>query len=382
VSSVWGRDAGPYMQALYLAYTVGGIVSPFATRPFMPEEEVVAALAHDEELGVDGSYVVVERKHDSVFIDSAFNSSSYTTHAVNGSSDYTVIYNTTQTLTPEVSDIQEASLIQYAFLTTSILLVLTSVPYLAMCISGRFLTGAPREDLEVVVTVDSQMNEKQALTEQETDNKLFNEGSRWEHTVLHGKKKIFLLMCVAGINFTYNATEDSFGDFIISFCLEYLQWSNTQSVILLSLYWFASCIGGVAGIFLVGFLGATRLLVVSHIAWLLTFILASVGSVYRVDVLLWIAMPASGFFMVQIIPAVFTWTAQNVCPITGKVSSLFLICTGVGIALNPTLIGVLVEKFSYVALMYVLTAEAALSVVLFMIAIFASSRSKSVPPNK
>jgi hypothetical protein len=37
VMSFWGEKAGPYMQGLHFCFSMGGIVSPLATEPFLAE---------------------------------------------------------------------------------------------------------------------------------------------------------------------------------------------------------------------------------------------------------------------------------------------------------------------------------------------------------
>ncbi|WAR12929.1 MFS4B-like protein [Mya arenaria] len=384
VSSIWDKDAGPYMQALYLAYTVGGVASPFVTRPFMSDEVPREGTTDSQTRATTPATLKrVDKEQfygpiDSENVNYSFRilqtNTNWTRYLNSSEMNNPVLkINETQSLPPELnnlSKVEEAVVIQYAFIITSVLLFLSAIPFLAMIVSGKFITNRQLR-MELIVEdgkpdTEEMAREKQAFTDVTL--------TKSKHTKLEGKQKIFLLILAAGVHLMYNAAEDSFGDFIISFCLDYLYWDNTQSVILLSLYWLSSCIGGIAGIFLVRILGSTKLLIIAHLAWLGTFMLASLASVFKIDILIWISMPVSGFFMVHIVPAAFTWTSENICPITGKVSSLFLIATGVGIAANPTVIGYLMEEYTYVALMYVLTVEAFLSVIMFLVAVIASNR--------
>ena len=69
--------------------------------------------------------------------------------------------------------------------------------------------------------------------------------------------------------------------------------------------------------------------------------------------------------MVLVIPTVISWCEENVCEISGKVSALLMISTGIGIGANPTLIGYMMEEYTYVCFVYILVVEAALCGALF-----------------
>ncbi|KAH3778765.1 sodium-dependent glucose transporter 1C-like [Dreissena polymorpha] len=375
VSSIWESDSGPYMQALYLSYTVGGIVAPFVTRPFMSSENEKHTGGHlnGDEKGIDDHTRVVS------LTNSQLTSNNYSNISQRLYSRFeSEAMNISQFSQESSMLFERTSQIHYAFIVTGVLAFMSSFPYLAMIVSGRFSSKSKPRRCEITVSGDQESLTDDSLTHTESRDVTLK---RPDH-----RNKCLLLVCLAAINILYNAVEDSFGDFVITFCLEYLQWSNTQSVALLSLYWLASCIGGLTGILLVRVIGSGRLLAVMHVGWILTFGLASLGSVFRIHALIWFSMPASGFFMVQIIPAVFSWTAENVCPVTGKVSSLFLIATGVGIAGNPSVIGYLMERFTFVSFVYVLTGEAILCAVCNFLALLIASRQSSgrgpYPPTK
>ena len=59
--------------------------------------------------------------------------------------------------------------------------------------------------------------------------------------------------------------------------------------------------------------------------------------------------------MVVFIPNIVSWTEIYVCNVSGKISSLIIMSTGAGIALNPPFIGYLMDTYSSICFLYVLS---------------------------
>ena len=118
---------------------------------------------------------------------------------------------------------------------------------------------------------------------------------------------------------------------------------------------------------LVQVLSSGRLVLLAHVCWLIAFIGAMFATVYYIDILIWICVPISGFFMVQIIPASISWTEESVCKVTGKVMSLIMIATGMGLASNPPFVAYIMQIFSYASFMYIIMVDAAACFSFFLI---------------
>ena len=155
-----------------------------------------------------------------------------------------------------------------------------------------------------------------------------------------------IIMFVCAVNILYAATEDCVGAFLVTFSLQQLHWSKTQSVILLALYWSTSCIGELIGVFIVRRLGLARMTFAAYFLWIVSFLCALVCAQFEFYAFIWVFTPLAGMCIVVIIPNVISWTEAYVCSVSGKVSSLTMMSTGTGIAANPPLIGHLMEKYS------------------------------------
>lgn len=356
------------MQALYLSYTVGSIVSPLATEPFM---SVSREMGKSRNLGQfnnteenDNTY----RSTDCATCQGNFEYPVATENSNNFTHDIlmTVINsnftNTTQPLDniPSGQTITESLSIHQAFMMTCGLVLCSAIPYLVMVLIGDFdIIATSNSNKDTIVT-------KEAEPLQEKHDTIVVIETVTQKT--EGKRKYFVLACVAGVNLLYSATEDSLGDFLVTFALKYLEWDSSSSVALISLYWAGSCIGGLGGMVLVRVLRPTKLLLFSHLLWITTFLLSLLAGLFRIDVMIWIFVPSSGFFMVLIIPAAISWTEENVCHVTGKISSLFMIATGTGIAVNPTFIGYMMEEYTYVSFLSILFIESVICFGLYILA--------------
>lgn len=352
VPSIWGSEVGPFMQALYLFYTLGSISSPLATEPFMSFTGKGHITTTTRSNYTDKNYCVGCHDDDKyrAVSDSKENSSN-NSYAFPVTINQSTFRNATQNLhnVSRGNLITEDMHIYKAFMMTGGLVLCSAIPYLIMVLIGDFDIKAKSK----VKTDDVKEQEVEPL--QVKSEKIIVIETATQK--IEGKRRYFVLAFIACVNLLYSATENSFSDFIVSFALDYLAWESTSSVWLISLYWVASCIGGLSGIFLARILRPTRLLLIAHLFWMTTFLLSLIASFYRIDVMIWIFTPSSGFFMVLIIPAAISWTEEHVCHVTGQISSLFMMATGSGIAMNPTFIGFMMEKYTYISFLCILFVE-------------------------
>ena len=98
------------------------------------------------------------------------------------------------------------------------------------------------------------------------------------------------------------------------------------------------------------------------------FLGALLCSQFKCHDLIWMCIPLSGMFMVVIIPNIVSWTEIYVCNVSGKISSLIIMSTGAGIALNPPFIGYLMDTYSSICFLYVLSIESFLCTLCFIFA--------------
>ncbi|XP_045191679.2 sodium-dependent glucose transporter 1-like isoform X2 [Mercenaria mercenaria] len=365
VPSIWGSKGGPFMQALYLSYTLGSIASPFATEPFM--SAVKHTIVNVTESHNNSGSELTSNQNISACLNCGENEydifqnpfENVQGSSRNYSTDWLLHNNVSNNVTSS-NGLTEAIQIHKAFVMTCILVLCSSIPYLVMVLIGDFdIKATKNTKTESVVE-----KEEEPLQEKVNTVTVIEIGT----TKIKGRRKCFVLACIASVNLFYSATEDSLGDFLVVFALDYLEWDTSSSVSLISLYWVASCIGGLAGVILVRCLRPTKLLFFAHLLWITAFLLSLLASLYRIDIMIWIFIPSSGFFMVLIIPAAISWTEEYVCHITGRISSLFMIATGTGIAANPRFLGYMMEKHTYVSFPCILFIESVICFGLYVLA--------------
>lgn len=373
--SIWGADNSPYMQALYLCYAIGGVIAPVATEPFMATQSYQPHKSSTEPSLIfsDSFNNTLKENVSSVFSNGAAEQFTLSTQADN---------------------------LKYAFIIVTIAAFMSCIPYAYMLLKGDNDTGAktdegpdervnvPNKDtdkqrngetVENVVLLPSNIHSNDVNTsvkEEQTINDAENghvdksvmlrlavlEEDKSDKTEnkrkdLNTSMLYFILACIAMINLIYEATEDTFGSYILTFCTEYMEWDTLDSARISSLYWTSSLVGGISGIFLVKMLKTTKLLYLTNVVWVLGFIGILLGSAFRCSEVLWVCVPISGFVMVQIIPASISWIEENVCPISGGITSLIMVSTGIGLITNPLFVGYLMQAHSFMFFMYILVAE-------------------------
>lgn len=342
VPSIWGNKAGPFMQALYLSYTIGGIVCPLLTRPFMTthiNEETTLGRTDEKELS-------------EIAISNNFNKSADQVVLIYNAS----IPNLNESIVSSlyVTDLPNATLgeigkqkphIHLAFIITGVLTALTAVPYCIMSYLGKYDVKA--KDNSASLHEDVKTNPRTSKY-----------------------RSFIIIFCICAVNLLYAATEDGIGAFLVSFCLYQLQWDKTRAVILMALYWSSSCLGGLIAIFIVRRLELAKMTFTALTIWMSSFLGALVCCQFQFYNLVWLFIPVSGMCMVVIIPNVISWTEAYVCDVSGKVSSLLMMSTGIGIATNPPVIGYLMEKYSILCFLYVLSIESLICTLFFICAYF------------
>ncbi|XP_053407664.1 sodium-dependent glucose transporter 1-like isoform X2 [Mercenaria mercenaria] len=373
IPSTWGSDAGPAMQALYLCYSIGGIASPLATEPFMSPKLKKEPAKNDGLTFVTKTYEENNTAYSKINIFEQYDENvtyfrNYS-EQVEGINDVLPLAKANVT-SVQLNDMSVDTLyngnIHKAFILTSILVFSSAIFFLIMLVIG----GYDHRITSSTTPCDNPQEESDPL--QEKSDVLV----KTHRNEIVGSRKYLVLAFVAGINLVYSATEDGLGDFLVTFSLNYLEWENSSSVRLVSLYWGINCIGGLGGVFLAKKIRPTKLLFLAHLLWIASFLVALLASLYRIDILLTIFVSGSGLFMTLIIPAVISWTEENVCRITGRISSLFMIATGCGIAANPMFIGYMMEQYTYVSFLFILFFESTLCF-LFYISAFISRYLKN-----
>ncbi|KAJ8314131.1 hypothetical protein KUTeg_008692 [Tegillarca granosa] len=327
---VWGSENGPYMQAIHFTFGIGGIMSPLITAPFlMPRSD-------EDKMAVNTSY----DKYIADDINKVFKETYKSTlHITNASMTFG---NTTEHKTSQKSQLY------IAYFITSALGISSAIPFLLLCIKTRH---------------------KQKKKSDDKSNTNFN------YRKITKCMKLLALSNMMGILGVFGVVEGTVVQYLSTFCVTYLGWSKANSSLIVSIYWILFALGRFCGIFLIKFINYVKI-ITSFCGFLIADVaVLLVCAIYMFDIGIWICAPLTGFGLSIMFPVVFTWTEAELFPVTGKISSLFLIGASSLRIVNPLLLGYLMREetpmyFSYLLLGY--------SVVLLLLCISAMLVSKKI----
>lgn len=336
---VWGDENGSYMQALHFAFAIGGIISPLATAPFL-----------------------VPRHHDDILPTVAMTTPSTHWNSTVPYQNNTVLWtpslglnNMTNSSTisneePEFFKIE--SRVYIAYLISAILAFSAAFPFLYMHLKSENKNG---------------VNSKQEEKSEPDDRKL---PLRMKVLIMSN------MMCMMGI---YSAIEDTYAGFLTTFVVQQLHWTKTLGSFATSFYWAAFGTGRFFGIFLVKFCYPVRMISIYCMLLVLAFVGLLFSSTAYFDEGLWVCVPLAGLALSIIFPTVFTWTEEELLPVTGKVASLFLIASSSGTMINPIVLGFLMDELTPMYFCYLLLGE---SIILFFLYVSALCLSRNIQKGK
>lgn len=231
--------------------------------------------------------------------------------------------------------------IQYAFLITGLLVLSAAIPFLVAFLSKRKIKKAAR----------------QYSNESVDRNKL-------------PKKIKVLILCIIFTNsFIATAYIDLFPSFLVTFIMEQNQWTQKAASSLTSLYFGTYGVGNFIGVFILAYITSTKLIVFSYISSGIVMLGILLSVLYTKTILVWVTVALSGITMSAILPTLFTWTQENVTPITGRLASGLLISGSAGVMVNPLLLGYMMEMYSPMWFLYLSLGETVFCGLLFTTAL-------------
>ena len=307
--ATWSGEGRSFMQALHFAFAIGGILSPLATAPFLLEK-----LPDDPPL--------LEEKNTSINVNT------------------TIVALPTQFTLPDNSSMtmpsQESQLYKAYFITGAITLS-AAIPIL------MFLIYSYKTNYQI----------------QTQDEKLARKVRD-----LPRNSKILCLVFLVCFFICYCAVEDTFNSFLTAFCVKQFKWTKVSGSVLTSAFWASYGLFRFLGIFLVKLFKPKTLLFVFGAGLPTTFIGVLVSSIFISDVGMWICGILAGVSMSILFPTMFTWAEECLLPVSGKISSLFLIASSAGSMTNPVILGYLMDEHSPLWFCYLLLGE---SIICFVV---------------
>ncbi|XP_052806478.1 sodium-dependent glucose transporter 1-like [Mya arenaria] len=181
------------------------------------------------------------------------------------------------------------------------------------------------------------------------------------------KKKVLFVSALTLLISSYACTEGRYSSLITSFNDEYLKWPKQEGLDLASVFWGAFAVGRFISIPISHYLKPSNMILVYLIVLTLTFIAFLFASIHDIVGLIWTCSALAGLSMSAIFPAIFTWTAESILHVTGKISATYLVGVSVFNMLMPLLYGYLMEHVNLLYFAYLLIAQCVFSFVIYVI---------------
>ncbi|XP_033747301.1 sodium-dependent glucose transporter 1-like isoform X2 [Pecten maximus] len=336
--SIWNKKTSQsFMQALHFGFAAGGIVSPLITAPFLAQRNTFntpTIQSPNSSVVLLTSTVKYQELHSTTLKYSNLSNISYTNSSLEFVSDTNSLE---VSMSTEHSEEYETSRVQIAYGISGVVAFVVSLPFLLMYI--RMPCDFIRHGCE--------------------DRKRSN-------NPIPLSVKLVVLINMSTLSALYTGLEETFVEFLSAFCVEQVRWTKTHGSLATSLYFGSIGVGHFINIFTVRMLDHVKLMGVNCFMLILAMIVItlSADNVFHAGV--WIAPPLVGLSLSIIYPIIFTWTEDVFLPVTGRISSLFILTGAMGSMINPIILGVLMEEHSPMWYCYLLLIESILQFVFYL----------------
>ncbi|OWF55465.1 sodium-dependent glucose transporter 1A-like [Mizuhopecten yessoensis] len=183
--------------------------------------------------------------------------------------------------------------------------------------------------------------------------------------------KLFILSMFGSILFIFNGVDEVFTGFLATYCVQFFHWSKKEGALLTFVFFVLIFISRIFGIAIEKWMNTVIFTVVNFVLLCLSVLGMLLISLYKFDTLAWFFAPLFGFVKSCLFPLTFSWTNDYITPVTGRISSFYYTTMMLGGALNPVLLGHLMEHERLIWFCYVLLIESCL--ILFFLAILVAA---------
>ncbi|XP_064614015.1 sodium-dependent glucose transporter 1A-like [Liolophura sinensis] len=334
---IWGKDSGPYMQALHFSFAVGAMLSPLLATPFLSvmspvgnHSDVTSFLEGNISRGVNVSFSRNDVDPAQVYMYDVYqNESGPTDRLLN-------------------SDIRPTSTrVHYAYLIVGLWILTTSLPFFIRVCTKRQLRISKKRD--------------------ETQH---------QRSTMKIPVKMCALALLGSFLFLYAGSFDCFSGFLMTFAVKQLDWTKPSGLLLTSAYWAAFAVSRGLAVLIARFLGPDKMIFGNYI----TLIGALVGIMFasmHSSTAMWICTVFVGLAMSSTFPAAFTWTERELFRVSGKLSAFLILSASTGTMVLPVLLGYLFQEHSKFWYLYLVLGSAIACTCIFAILVALAKCQKS-----
>lgn len=328
---LWGSQNGRFMQTVHFGFSIGALVSPMATAPFLSKVLSDCQTMHENSAKRERS----ELEDPHIMTNSSI---------ALGLSKGNFCENITS-----IDACAEAcanTRIHYAFLIAAVLLISASVGFIYIYFRMDFGDSKKDDVVKCIQAVPDKQPAPQPLT------------LPW---------KVLFLTLLASLITTESIVEESFPNFFMKFGISYMKWNLSMNVIAITVFWVAFGVGRFCGIFIVLCCKNTAMLMSFLFLLGAAFSIFLVSTYFMIKYVVFSCVAAIGFSMSVIFPAILSWTSEEVLPVSGNVSGLFMTAASLGGMVFQPLIGNLMEKLHPMWFVYILTITVGVALILFVL---------------
>ncbi|XP_033762389.1 sodium-dependent glucose transporter 1A-like isoform X3 [Pecten maximus] len=337
IQFIWGKDGRRFMQCLHFMYSFGVAVTPLIAIIFL--EQVPDSTSSD-----------IQAIPDYEINYTAINS----TNSLNTSEELSLSTHGNASRNGSFTSIKDNGFVRSPDI------------YKAFIITGCVVMVVFVMQIMFFFRYDRKSKMKQKASESITETK-----SR-----LPLFTKVQAILHMAGILALICGIDDTLVSFLATFCVKEFDWTKTQGSLLTSLTCFVVAVGRFISIFLVGIISPVNLVGLHAILTMLVFVGTYICVLYKSDLGLWIIMPIFGYAKAPIFACIFTWTDEVFLTVTGRISSMFFLVITTSMAINPLILGFLMDNFSNLWFCYLFFGESVLMILLFCSAYLLTRRVK------
>lgn len=190
---------------------------------------------------------------------------------------------------------------------------------------------------------------KKSLINTDTEKSMLT--TRRAYSLSTNIKAVFTIMLALTLAI-YLMIEQSIIGFLMTFAITELEWSQSKGSFATAVLWIAFATGRLSGIAVVKYVSLSVVIIAFSCILTSGAVLFWVAVLLCIDVLIWVSIVIIGFGMSVILATVLTWISENVRKLTGKVTSILYVSMTIGAMVNPIVLGYLMDKISQMWMIY------------------------------
>ncbi|XP_067652353.1 sodium-dependent glucose transporter 1A-like [Haliotis asinina] len=303
----WEAERRVFVQILHFCFALGGTLSPLITEPFLAYRTSSNNTREGDNSSIPLSNICV---NNSDFVD-------------NGDCDIVV----TETK------------VEYAYLITGILFLVASLTFL----------------------IQRCCHKSQSADTQKSTTGYANLEKPLPMVYIFGTMIFVVLIFIFLV-----AVESCLASFLLTFVVKQLNWTKTSGARLTSVFWACYAAMRFATIFFTDRVPPFVLILVTSITMLLSAVGLMMSSLYDNEIGVWACVALGGLSLASQFPSTMMWLEESILRLSSRIVSIIVFSSTLPGIINPLIIGYLMQEMSPIWLMYILTIESGVSLLLIL----------------